>query len=184
MALIPPGVTHRFTRWAQYGNISSSTATFNNFTWKFALSDLPNYTEFTTLFDQYRITAIEMLFVPTATESVSTTPINGCFFAVIDYDDATSLSTNTDYLQYDTFQQQLLVMPASSVKKIKLRPRLATAVYGGGAFTSYANTVSWLDVASPSVEHYGVKVGLAATPVTTIGYQVLARYELEFKHAR
>lgn len=124
------------------------------------------------------------MFIPTATNAVSSAQINGCFYAVIDYDDANVLSVNTDYLQYDTFRESLLPVATQGIKKIKFVPRLAAAVYGGGAFSSYANQVSWLDVASPSVEHYGVKVGLAATPATTIGYQVVARFTLEFRHSR
>jgi len=103
---------------------------------------------------------------------------------VVDFDDGNLLSTNTDYLQYETFKERLLVMPSHVVKKVPLKPRIAAAAYAGGVFNSYMNTTGWLDVASPSVEHYGVKVGLAQTPTTTISYQVMARFSLAFKNPR
>jgi len=102
-------------------------------------------------------------------------------YIVKDYDDANLLASNTDYLQY---QNCKIVNPVSRVRKVSLRPRIANATYGGGAFTSYSNMPAmWLDVASPSVEHYGVKIGTSATTVV-INYQVVAKFVLEFKNPR
>jgi len=180
-ALAPPGRTYKYVRWAQYANIGTSTTLFINFSWKFALADLPNYTEFTALYDQYRIASVQLVLVANTTESIPSATNNGAMYIVKDFDDANLLASNTDYLQY---QNCKVVSPLFHIKKITIAPRVAVATYGGGAFTSYANNAApWLDVASPSVEHYAIKIGTTATTVQIV-YQVMARFSLEFKNPR
>jgi len=180
-ALAPPGRTYKFTRWAQFGNIASSTSLFTNFSWKFALSDLPNSTEFTALYDQYRISHVTLMLISSTSQSIPSSVNSGCLYVVKDYDDASLLSLNTDYLQY---QNCRVLNPVSRTIKVELKPRMAVATYAGGAFTSYANQPStFIDAASPSVEHYGVKIGISAT-TAVITYQVVAHYTLEFKNPR
>jgi len=178
-ALAPPGREYKYQRFAQYGNISTSTTVTTNFAWSFLLSDLPNYTEFTTLYDQYRIEKIELILISNTSESIPSSVNLGVMYKVTDYDDATTLSTNLDYLQY---QNCKVLNPLFHKKSFPLKPRFAVAAYAG-AFTSYANNAGWLDVASPSVQHYGVKIGFSATTVV-ISYQVLAKFHLSFKNPR
>jgi len=179
--MAPPGRVYKFTRWAQYGNIATSTTLFTNFSWKFALNDLPNASEFTTLYDQYRIVHVVLHFICNMTQGIPSAANLGAMYVVKDFDDANLLSVNTDYLQYANCR---VYNPLCRTRKVSIRPRIAVASYGGGAFTSYANQPStFLDVASPSVEHYGIKVGFSATTVV-ISYQVVAQFQLEFKNPR
>lgn len=176
----PPGRKYFFERWAQFGNISSSTTLFTNYAFAFRLNDLPQYAEFTNLFDQYRIKRVTLHLVPQATESIPSAAMNGVMFIVRDYDDANTLSTNLDYMQYQNLEISNLVF--NGVKQISLVPRIAVATYGS-AFTSYGNTEMWLDVASPAVEHYAIKIGMS-TSTAVMTYQVLVKYELEFANPR
>jgi len=126
----------------------------------FTLSALPNYTEFTALFDSYRITRIDGNFVfdansgnvlATATHLLSFLPN---LLLVNDYDDAVALGAVTDYEQYETFKVRRLDRPV----KVSFVPMLAVGAYGGAVFTNYARAKGvWLDAASPGVEHYGLK---------------------------
>jgi len=177
----PPGRSYPFVRFAQYGNIGSSVAAFTNFAWTFRLNDVPNVSEFTSLFDQYRIKKVTLMLIPNQTESIPSAANFGLMFRVIDYDDANLLTANTDYMQYQNCQLHPVVFPG--IMEIPVVPRIASAVYGGGAFTSYGNTEMWLDVASPSVEHYGVKLGISQTTVS-VAFQVVAKFELEFRNPR
>jgi hypothetical protein len=60
---------------------------------------------------------------------------------------------------------------------------VSTALYAG-SFTSFGNVSSpWIDMASPNVEHYGVKIGM--TPTDTIyRWDTRARFHLEVRCSR
>lgn len=126
----------------------------NGVSGNYRLAQLPNYTEFTNLFDQYKIAGVQQKFVYSANSqdpsSTSALPMLGF---IHDYDDGTALSSLNDYLQYPNHKVYRMDKP---VIKTFFRPKSALAVYSG-AFTSYARNNNWIDVGSPSVEHYGLK---------------------------
>lgn len=127
--------------------------------WDFFLSQLPNYTEFTNLYDQYKISRIKCKFSYTAnsqnvTTSAAITALP-MFLSCIDLNDSTALTTNADFTQYRSFKMRRFDKPVS----VYFKPQFATAAYSG-AFTSYAAKTGWLDCASPGVKHYGLKFGI------------------------
>lgn len=144
----------------------------------FALSDLPNYTEFTSLFDQYRIIEVEVRFIPYAGNSACG-PYGYSkpdLLVVADYDDATPPATTAGLLQYENLQ----IVHGNAPLTVRVRPHAALAAYSG-AFTSYANVEHmWMDSGSPNVQHYGVKYSLTqaqgATDLST--YQPWATYKI------
>lgn len=115
-----------------------------------SLSQFPGYTDLTSLFDQYRIIQIQIDFVPSSSSGVYVP-----FYSAIDYDDYTVAAGLGDLLQYQT----LMVTQSAAVHTRVFNPRIAAAAYGGVVFTSYANLpgTTWIDVASPSVNYYGLK---------------------------
>lgn len=125
------------------------------------LSDLPNYTEFTALFDMYKIHLVKTTVIfdknSASVSTASATNFIPNLIWVIDRDDATALGSLTEYEQYDDFKIRRLDKPV----KIFWRPKVASAVYSGGAFTGYSSVGQrWIDCASPSTEHYGLKTGV------------------------
>jgi len=156
--------------------LSANTGvTANGFT--FALSNLPNYTEFTSLFDQYRILQASVSFLPYSNSSQSGT-VNSSFPGIIgsavDYDDA-SLPAQTDLQQYESYKRNSCYV--EFVRTIK--PRLAIATYNGSTFTGYANKYAqWIDANSPGVPHYGLKTVItgstytASTPIYEVEVQL------------
>jgi len=143
------------------------------------LSYLPSYTEFTALYDQYQIAQVDLRFVPTVMTASPLDPLQGFIVLAVDYDDATTPANIDALYQYGS----AAVFPANKEIRFSLRPRAALAAYSG-AFTSYANFGNmWIDVASPSVQHYGLKVGMAAsTPAHS--WLVFATYCVRFKSSR
>ncbi len=144
----------------------------------FQLSSFPNYTEFTALFDQYRMTQISVVFVPVSTGQ-STAPL----YTIIDYDDSTLPTAVNDLFQYGTCH-----MSQGGVTVVRtLTPQFDMAAYSG-AFTSYALSVpnQWCDVASPSVQWYGVKYCLPAFTggPSTLVYNVHVEGVLQFRSTR
>ncbi len=151
------------------GNVETTGA------YSFALSDLPGYTDFTSLFDQYRIAQITARFIPGVSlfgASTTTTDIPDLHTA-IDLDDATAPASVDTIRQFSTHQ----VTPNQRYVERVFTPRFALASYSG-AFTSYAqsNPGQWIDSNSPSVEHYGIKQGLTAVSVASGSYLL---YNLE-----
>jgi hypothetical protein len=130
----------------------------------FALSDVPSPTDFTSLFDQYRIAQVRVEFIPvTSSLGPSTTATELPYLtAAIDYDDSTA-PTLGSIRQYGTATTSSI---SDYIQRV-LNPRITQAVYSG-AFTSFALAPygTWIDSASPGVLHYGLK--WATTPVTTV----------------
>lgn len=195
--VVNQGTIYYFKRTFQPSNVNFST-TAQNLTWKFSLSDLPNYTEFTTLYDQYQIAGVKVKFIPNNTQiSIARLYDNGTgsnvqyaaagvpqCITVLDYDDASALSAKGDYLQYQNCRMFNAVTP----HKRYFRPHIASAVYQSAVFNGFANHKrSWIDVASASVEHYGMKMYMDSSALTInglIAYQLYFTYYLKFKGVR
>lgn len=179
----PPTFTnvtvHKFRRIAAPITLTSSTVTETLYAFQFLLSYLPSYTEFTALYDQYQIASVELRIVPQVMTATPLDPLQGFIVLAVDYDDATTPANIDALYQYGS----AAIFPASKEIRFVLRPRAALAAYSG-AFTSYANFGNmWIDVASPSVQHYGLKVGMSAsTPAHS--WLVFPTYVLRLKSTR
>lgn len=153
----------------------------------YKLSNLPNYTEFTALFDSYKIDKIKQTFIYSHNMSYQGQTYNGLplIGIVRDEDDVTSLSTVADYTQYESFKLKRL----DKIFSITTVPHMALATYSG-AFTSYTDTKPmWLDCNSSGVEHYGFKWFLEkpyanASGQTAGTLRVITKYYLSFKNVR
>lgn len=149
----------------------------------FTLDSSPNYSEFTNLFDSYRILEAVVSFIPLqnmAVGSSGTASYPGILGTVIDYDDA-NLPANIQQLQqYESYQRVAAYRPTTRV----IKPKCANALYGGSTFTSYGNKYGqWIDTNSPSVPHYGLKciITLAGYTASTNIYEVEAQVTYQFR---
>lgn len=137
---------------------------------QFTLDGTVGYTELTALFDSYKIDHVEVEFVPMfnmqAITLVGTVKVAELYTA-IDYDDNSAAASLGAMVEYRT--NRIAAWNQKFTRSFS--PRAAQAVYGGGAFTSYAMVPksTWIDMASPSVAHYGLKYGItyANTAQTT-----------------
>lgn len=68
----------------------------------FSFSMLPNVSEFTTLFDRYRINKVVIKFVPGYSNTVATSNPRCQFITAVDYDDASLVTSTNNLLEYDT----------------------------------------------------------------------------------
>lgn len=151
-----------------------------NYGHAFKLSELPNYSEFTLLFDQYKIVGVQTKFifdancaqVPTTANALGPSLPN--LITVNDYDDATPLIIDTDYQQYETYKIARMDRPI----KRYCKPKVATAVYNG-TFTGYAQSSPWIDANSANVEWYGLKYSIdpvnTHSGANTIGFCTILR---------
>jgi len=126
----------------------------------FTLNAFAQYTEFTALFDQYRIDRIEIWLEPIGAPSTSSFP---CLTTCVDFDDAT---TPTSFASVEAHQNSLVANGAAG-QYHSWQPRVALGAYAG-TFTSFANISGpWIDSASPGVQHYGFKAATTASPTVT-----------------
>lgn len=133
----------------------------------FTIGDLPDYTEFTSLFDRYMIMGVQIKIIPYCTTSEAqmvgqTNPSSSVIMhSIIDYDDTNvpaPSDTGVNLLrEFSTYKVQNMNLGKGYFKRY-LRPRIAVAAYNSGVFNGYANLKSqWCDAATPSVQHYGFK---------------------------
>jgi hypothetical protein len=144
----------------------------------FNLGNFDRYTEYTSLFDDYKIEEIEVrLTLVTASGSVAAEGFQ--FASCIDRDDA---AAPTSFPQVVAHQNSF---ETTGVKGHYYRfvPYMATAAYSG-AFTSYTSIPPvWLDCASPSVSHYGIKLIIQASSSPVVSVYVDTRARVRFGRA-
>lgn len=80
---------------------------------EFKLNSLPNHTEFTNLFDQYRIIKVVVQCLPRVTQvfqNASAAPVN-VFTCAVDQTDVTTPISESDVLQYDNHKTLQALRP-------------------------------------------------------------------------
>ena len=169
---------YTFSRSYVYGTITGSTTVDQAGALSFTLSALPGATEFTSLFDVYRIQQLHVDFV-----ALTGGPYASPLTTVIDYDDANAVASLNELLEYQT---AMTTSAGANVSRV-LQPRASMAVYSG-AFTSFATTPVglWIDCASSTVQYYGIKYYLPALAggTSTALYSIRVRAIVQFKTVR
>jgi len=153
----------------------------------FQLNQVAQYSTFTGLFDQYMIAKVRVVFRPMFVGGTALTGSSTFYmpqlWVVCDYDDSSAPSNLAVLQSYQNCQTSM-----SESQVIEFVPHVAMAASGGGAFTSYANMKSqWIDAASPTVGHYGLKYGVDAGGTGQVNFQswtVNVQLQLRFKNVR
>lgn len=120
------------------------------------LNEVPNYTDFTSLFDQYKITHAQFKFIPHF--NVGQVPLGpqntqvARICTVIDQDDDTNPTGLATLLQYSSLEESLL--DKERVRNFKPRPVVQT--YRTSTSTGYMapDDAVWIDAAQADVPHY------------------------------
>lgn len=156
---------------------STSNPTFTQVT--AAFNQIDQFAALASVFDQYRIEAVEMWLVPQVSADVSTR--QGQIFSVLDFDDASALTTILQAQDYAT----CITTPQSSGVYRHYRPHVALAAFAPSAFTSFSNVVSpWIDTSSPAVSHYGVKIAASTANTTAQSFDLNLRLLVALKNVR
>ena len=163
---------HSFSRMkntSQILTLSNNTA-YANGSFTFALNDLTNYTEFTNLFDQYKITKVQIEFKMHTNPYIlySTQPVGGAqaaapitfptIYLVNDHDDATAL-TLAEFKERQSVRR--FVLAPNKIIKWSVKPAILNQLYRTAVSTAYAPKYGqFIDCAQADVPHYGVKWGI------------------------
>lgn len=140
----------------------------------FTVSDFSGASNLLSVFDQYKIDQIEC-WVEMVTPNVT----SGMAFVstVVDIDDAnvpTSAGQVVDKIG-------AISGTTNGGRYHKWKPHVAEALYSG-TFTSYGNMPSqWIDSASPSVQHYGIKAVAISNAASAHVYSLVFRAVISFR---
>lgn len=157
---------------------------------------VPNYTEFTGLFDQWCLDKVDVMLIPTFTNTgMSTNPsIQLPTILHCTDDDDSATASKTDIQQYANCKYTQLLQNFQDPKPVRSwRPKPATALYQTGASFAYGELVKgpkWIDVAYPTVPHYSFKAALdqanaTGTANTVMTYiDVVVKLHFKFKTVR
>ena len=146
------------------------------------LADLPNYNEYVNMWDKYKLSGVRLRFIPSNDNSpvaTATASGPGVFSWCVDYNDANAPASVDDIMQYPNMRMKRPTAPFS----VFLRPKFETALYQG-ATTGYRASTGYVDTASSTVRHYGLKYCLHDTAATNCTIRVWATYYLSLKELK
>ena len=143
-------------------------------TWNFSLNDLPSYTEFTVLFDMYKIDRIEIEWYPEYTVlsdgGVTSPAVDVQFNSAID-PVGNTVTNVSDVLQYRTLK-------GTAINKIHKRSLVPAYLMDG-----IVPCACYISCASPSSNLWGVVYGIAPTG-TAMLFKSRAKFYLSFVQSR
>lgn len=176
------------------------TSTFFGYGLNFMLSELPSYSEFVNLYDQYKISCvvvkIQMLNIPeldkagcadTANTNSGTsnlTQLYPKFWYYTDYDDSQPPASLAEMQQVG--KVKCFILRPNKIYTFKIRPALPRTIQGSVAEPSWPKR---LDCSQPTLVHYGFKYGIDTmgqkTPDTVFWkFQIDRLYYLKFFNTR
>lgn len=144
--------------------------------------NLPNYTDFTNLFDEFCIRKVDVMVLPNWSNAGMSQTIPGWlpwFIHAADYDD-TSNTIATSLMQYDDAKMTQLLGGIGSPNAIPIRtvrPRckmVALTAAGGNGIAHPVTGDQWIASSNYTAQHLGFKIALddswaGSNPSVTIG---------------
>ena len=149
----------------------------------FYTAQLPNSSELTALYDQYRIDYVEMqpIFsnnMSNVTSALTTLPI---MYVCKDYDDSNDAGI-TDIQQYSNHKWFQVANLMGGQNIVKVKPNVDVAIYQSPVLTGYARgKPMFLDTNSAQVPHYGIKLSMEPMVVPGTG-TVVGYFTFNFKY--
>lgn len=161
----------------------NDTTPGGTYAWAFSLNEVPGYTEYTTLFDQYKINRIQYRFVLKRNPDFAN--VNKGFMTrimtVIDHDDTTLPASFAELQQYPKANEIWLNDNRPVTRWRSLKPSTLNYTYNGVVANAYTVKYNqWLDTGFTNTYHYGLKL---AYDQLYAGCSVFVecRYHMEFK---
>lgn len=153
---------HHFKRTVILTGINTAiTTTFG--VQSFSLNQLPDFTEFQNLYDQFRINKVVWKLVPNVNSAESGAAQKlPQVHSVCDYNDSTAPTTLDELIQYNNYRMTM----GSRIHNRKLTPAFLDNVYVTTATQRAGNPnyKQWLSTSnSTDVPHHGIKYAIGAT---------------------
>jgi len=177
MFRVVPNLDHHFVRTWDYGTLVP-TASDGGWSFAWTFDSFPAYTDFTTLYDAYRIDRVEVTWelVPTALTVTKSSAIMPIILAWPDYDDSTAPATLITSSQVSQMERFNMTEAKPSVRR-SIVPRVALT----SGVTAIQKATPWIDMATTNITHYGVKFWIRNfnnTTVTETGATVAVSFRM------
>lgn len=151
----------------------------------FSLGDLTNASEFTTLYDQWKLNGVKIELIPKYSQSnpvenaITTIVQQPNVHTVIDYDSSALLGM-TDIVQY----QNMKTTRGNAIHKRFLKPKVSYNILSAtGASVRSPTTRAWIDCSATNVLYRGV-LGTITSGNISCSYDLKMTYYLAFKNVR
>lgn len=151
-----------FKRTFEVGNYLSGTGLVN-YAFDFEFNNMPNYTEYTGLFDAYKVKMIVFkVYSGIDSNDANGTAATSCGYLhhVHDYNDANALSNIGEYYEYSSYK--CVALSKAHGYSIILYPKLSIEYYKTALTTGYGlSNPKWLDLTTTGtgIPHFGLKYG-------------------------
>lgn len=177
-----------YTRYGVSTQILSGSSTkYGSMT--FSLDNLVDYTDFSALYDFYKINAVKVYFRRVAGIVRDNSIANAAdlstprgYFA-FDYDDNAPPVSLASIMQ----RQSCRIKTVNNSFSMYFKPTFLTQNYETTVSTGYSPKRGWISIGDANVPHYGIKwVVTAASPlnVNMVGWLVDIKYYLSFKSVK
>lgn len=156
----------------------------NQFGCTFRLSQLPGVADFTTLYDQYKITGVKVTFMYQISEAGTTGA--GVLPTILYSSDDTDASPPSYFNLRQKQSAKQRILTANRPFSIFLRPKRAAALLNSTFTTnSIINSAGYIDTASSTADHFGLKFSLNnlyGTTAVAAQLEMKLTYYLACKH--
>lgn len=184
--IVPPPFSRAYRnidRTIDFAGVTSTSTTAGLYGFSFKLSDVGDYTAFTSSFDQYMIQEIDFsvraVTIPATPTSVPAYSL--CSFAV-DFDSSAVPTAYTDILQY----ANCITLTTGESYSVRFVPHISMDADIAGVSTSAVSRgKQWIDLLEPDVTHYGVRLSVKPSTSTNVSaWYVTARYHIALRSSR
>jgi hypothetical protein len=170
--------TTLFQNGAVSTTLTGSTSTYSSIAYYFCLNDLPSYTDFSNLFDVYRIAGVEVKMMPQVIAPNTSGASLGILYVAFDPDDNTAI-TVTQIQQ----RQNTKIYRPNQIVDLKFEPAHLDLIYAqSGSQESPTFRKEWMNSASPNVPYFGLKCVLSQSITLVNYYLVTLTYLVECKY--
>lgn len=161
----------------------------------FALANVANSGELTSLFQQYRINAVKLTFIPSVTGNDQGNIVNMTswlyqprMYTIIDRNGIDSGDLSAETTVQENGKARLIKRPLSPFS-IYIKSPGCEAAMNSGLTNNAAATMykKWLDCNQPNVVHNGCGIFASipnGTSTAAVVYQVVAKYYMQFKNTK
>lgn len=197
-SVVPASMNYKRSFWLQ--TWVPSTVSTSDF-WKFfaiTLSSIPNVTELTGLFDQYKINAYKLTFYPKYSEfagndqTTSTTNIGQTFMSIC-YDNRRTVSSTGTYSSstFNSFCEQGKVKLYKKLNRpmsIYIKPTIEGKFINGTSANMWTGP-QWLPTSSSTISHWGPQVfvhdnNFSAAALGRQSFDIFCTVYLQVKNAK
>lgn len=155
--------------------------------YSFRISDLPDASELTALYDQYRVDKLVVHFINGTQPPYVSHQDVGTLLTAVDFDGGATGLTFSQFLSYESCE----VTPHGKVKTITIKPRAevnSTDSGGNVVSASLAAANTWWDVSNTNVQHHGIRYGMTPYSAGSSGdaawYTLWIEAYVTFKNTR